>query len=692
MNGFGHNESRPCSRRRSKLASTLMQKAVALHKSGRLSDAEQLYIRALDSGLHHEALFSNLGVIYKSTNRYDLAIDIYERAISLNPGFADAYANLGNLLLELGQADRALTMTLKSIELDPSLANAYVILSYIYRQKGLLADALSAAHKAIRLDPQLAEGFVSVGIILQEECNYEDALVATQKAAILNPRLFEAHINLAIIYKSQGRLSQALTCVIRSLELRPDSLDANIIAADLHKEEGKYDQASEYARRAITSNPQSGDAYLSLAIIYKEQGLLDKAREACSKSISLNPDLSAAHLNLGIILKQQGLLDEALSSVQTALELAPDCPKTLCAIGVIQQSLGALRIARQYLNASLRREPVNASAIYALSRDIETADHARSLLQQARHIHRDRLMPADSSMLDFALSNCYHKIGDFAESAKYLSAANCTKLILKPSEACLYLKSIANCSAIGGGLSVDTEDDGRGRIFIVGMPRCGSTLLETVLSINPCIVDLGETPAMPHAIAKYMHIGKGADCSVSLSQLYDSFTQTTTASAEYTTDKNLYNFQFCSIIASALPAAKIIHCVRYPLDNILSMFRANLMTGNNYTSDLSDASYLYIAQHEVMRECKESFPASVYTFEYDSFVRAPRETLGPLLDWLGLEWSDAYLCPEKNTRRINTASAIQSRRPIYRSSLSGWRKYAEMLEPARKILSEGGLV
>ena len=240
-------------------------------------------------------------------------------------------------------------------------------------------------------------------------------------------------------------------------------------------------------------------------------------------------------------------------------------------------------------------------------------------------------------------------------------------------------------------INAGNERDGVGKIFIVGVPRCGSTLLESVLSTDSNIRDLGETKALSQAVAQITSEISTKEINNSLSNAYSEKTRETLAKQTHTVDKNLYNFVLAETISRTMPSAKIIHCRRHPLDNILSMLRSNLQAGNNYTSDPLDAAKFLIFQEEMMNRFKSKFEKNIFTFDYDAFISNPEKTLRPLIDWLGLEWNEKFLHPEANHRLINTASVIQARKPINNKSLGGWMNYIELLKPAEIVLRESGL-
>ena len=225
-------------------------------------------------------------------------------------------------------------------------------------------------------------------------------------------------------------------------------------------------------------------------------------------------------------------------------------------------------------------------------------------------------------------------------------------------------------------------------IFIVGVPRSGSTILSSILNTNPLINDLGESRALPNAIRAYSRQGA---ISKSLGYFYADCIDEVMPPGNITLDKRLYNFMNCHQIANHMPGANIIHATRKPLDNILSMLRANLMAGNNFTASLIDSAMVIIEQEKLMRSFKDLFPQKIHTYSYDKLVNDPQAETKSLLEWLGLEWSESYLDFHKNKQVINTASVMQARQPISNKSVGGWRNYSLLLEPARQLLLESNL-
>ena len=150
----------------------------------------------------------------------------------------------------------------------------------------------------------------------------------------------------------------------------------------------------------------------------------------------------------------------------------------------------------------------------------------------------------------------------------------------------------------------------------------------------------------------------------------------------------MYNYQYVGIISNNINNAKVIHCYRHPLDNILSIYRASFAEGNEYSSSLADCAKVYIDQEDLMNQYKDQFRSKIYDLNYDLLVRNPNQEIKALIAWLDWEWNDLYLSPHLNPRSVSTASSVQVRSPINSKSLGGWKNYKEMLIPAIEILTK----
>jgi len=192
---------------------------------------------------------------------------------------------------------------------------------------------------------------------------------------------------------------------------------------------------------------------------------------------------------------------------------------------------------------------------------------------------------------------------------------------------------------------------------------------------------LGELNILEESFLEQKKINK----VLTLSQLYRKKSNNNNE-FKITTNKCLHNYQYSGIIVQNIANAKIIHCFRNPLDNILSIYRAHFAKGHEYSSSLIDCARVYLDQEKIMTEYKNRFRSNIYDLDYDKLVNNPKDEIKSLISWLGWEWDDSYLTPHLNPRSVLTASNVQVRSPINSKSIGGWKNYKEMLKPAIEII------
>ena len=285
----------------------------------------------------------------------------------------------------------------------------------------------------------------------------------------------------------------------------------------------------------------------------------------------------------------------------------------------------------------------------------------------------------------FARSNILHKEQNYEESSRYLKLANKLKLDLNPSKPeIIFNKSkLLLIESNQKGINQEVHTNFPESIFIVGMFRSGSTLLESILSMRKDVYDLGEIDFLEKSFFEC----RKSKQEINLSHLYWKKLNNKTK-LNITTNKNLFNYQFTGIIAKNIPNAKIIHCFRHPFDNILSIYRAHFTGGNEYSSSLVDSAKVYLDQEELMTKYKNRFRSKIYDLNYDLLVSNPKKEIKSLITYLGWEWDDIYLNPHLNKRSVTTASLVQVRSPINSKSIGGWRNYKKLLQPAIDLITK----
>ena len=449
--------------------------------------------------------------------------------------------------------------------------------------------------------------------------------------------------------------------------------------------QGNISEAEKYYQYCINQEFNDNRVFCNYGVILQGIGKLQEAELSTRKAIELKPYCTQSHFNLGNILKDLGKLQEAELSFRKAIEINPDFAEAHSNLGNILKDLGKLQEAELSFRKAIEINPDFAMAYYSLSL-LKYSDENKILLHQilSKNI-LNKKSKKDQIYFYFAKANILHKEKKYEDSSIFLELANQLKLSINPSTA----ESLINQSKVllleSNEQKIDQKEniDSPKSIFIVGMPRSGSTLLESILSMSNDVYDLGETNILEESFIECKQSKKDKY----LAELYKEKLNNMTE-LNISTNKWLYNYQYAGIIAKQIPNAKIIHCFRHPLDNILSIFRTHFSEGNQYSTSLVDCAKVYLDQEEIMTEYKNMFRSKIYDLNYDKLVGNPKQEIKSLISWLGWKWDDKYLTPHLNPRSISTASNIQVRSPINSNSIGGWKNYKEMLKPAIEILAQ----
>ena len=496
----------------------------------------------------------------------------------------------------------------------------------------------------------------------------------------------EQIINRAFQYHAKGNISEAAKyykyCINKGFKDHRVFSNYGVILSNL----GNLKEAELFTRKAIEINPNLVIAHSNLGIILKNLGKLKEAEISYRKAIELKPNYAAAYTNLGNVLKKLDKLKEAELCLRKAIELKPNYAEAYTNLGNVLIDLGKLKEAELYILKALEINPNLSMPYFSLS---TLKYFNKNKIWREKLFSKNLLnnqLDKDKVYIYFARANTLHKESNYKESSKYLQIGNNLKYQLYSSN----IENLINESKellFESNKKVKNEKKLKNcpeSIFIVGMPRSGSTLLESILSMNNNVDDLGEINILEESFLSC----KKPEQKLTLAELYLRKTNIYCKKKRSTTNKWLYNYQYAGIICCLIPNAKIIHSYRNPLDNILSIYRANFAKGNEYSTRLVDCARVYLDQEKVMTEYKKKFREKIYDLNYDALVSNPNKEIKSLISWLGWKWDDQYLSPHLNPRSVTTASNIQVRFPINSNSVGGWKNYKEMLKPAMEIITQ----
>ena len=450
--------------------------------------------------------------------------------------------------------------------------------------------------------------------------------------------------------------------------------------------QGKKFEAAKYYSYLIKNGLKDCRIFSNYGIFLKEIGRYQQAELELAKAIKINPKYANAFFNLGVLFLEKGNLLQAELNLRKAIDLKSDFASAYYNLGFILKNIGKLQEAEIYIKKAIEKDSHLTDAYLSLStmqESVKDENWKNKLFSESILNNKDYRGVIN---ILFARSNILHKNKQYKESAKNLIRANNLKLKLYKSEANLLIKKTSKLKISSNNFKRNFQEQTNDpiSIFIVGMPRCGSTLVESIISLNSQVNDLGEVNIFEESYRKYMQ----SDKTESIGDIYKKNSQNNNVKLTMTTNKWLFNYQYAGIIASTIPNAKIIHCYRNPLDNILSIYRAHFRIGNSFSSSLVDSARVYSDQEEIMNIYKKEFGTYIYDLNYDKLVTNPLEEIKSLINWLEWEWNDIYLSPHLNKRSVFTRSNVEIRSPINSKSVGGWKNYQEMLKPAIEILSK----
>ncbi len=513
--------------------------------------------------------------------------------------------------------------------------------------------------KALRINPSFAEGHNNMGAALKALGRYDEAIASYQKALQLKPAYAEAHNNLGIALFEIEQLTRARESFELALQIAPNYADAYFNLASLGKSAGHWASAIANFEKGLQIDPNNAVARNHLGNTQQEYGQLDDAYENYLKALQIDPDLAEAHLNLGSVQKAQGNLDSALASYQTALRLKPDNAMAY----------------RYYTAARTFKED-----------DAFTA-RIPSLLKSKAICKNDKMH------LSFAYAKVKLDQGQNAEAFKYLntgSALRKQELDYDISIDETLFSDIKNVFAEHNPIKSDFDNLTMPTpIFIVGMPRSGTTLIEQILSSHSDVFGAGELRFMDQIMddINWKHHGNSPHIIQDIRERYYDGLAGLNCNTAVITDKMPANFRWTGFIAQAFPEAKIIHVTRNSAavcwSNYKLYFPAN---GMRFSFDQQDVAHYYGLYLDLMKFWHEQFPDRIYDINYEQLTENQLEETQNLLARLGLDWQDAVLDFHKNTRTVATASNQQVRSKMYKGSSQEWKKYKKHLGPMLEVL------
>lgn len=530
---------------------------------------------------------------------------------------------------------------------------------------------------------------------------------AFAEARILYSRILEhqpAHADalqlLALICKREGDRAQAVELMHASLRVLPDQPNVWANLGNTYAEMEQYEAAYEAYKQAVVRDPQNAKLHFSIGVVCRYLRSLREAEAALSMSLKLDAQNVEAWRNLGIVYKTQGQSVAALKAYARALQLDANNPQLHSNVGNSFKSMGHVAEAEAAYKEAIRLKPDIAEVHRQLAQVRNYASAADAHIGQMEELlHRRGLPESERMQLCFALAKAYHDAGVVVKSWKYLKEGNQLKrkeYDYDPKGMAQWMEAIA--AAYPEAAIQAQEGDGRledAPIFVVGMPRSGTSLVEQILASHPAVHGAGELDELRMLVQRvWPRWHEGAVFPAGARQL--SAHHKLQLAGEYLrmlgqympqgktriTDKMPGNFRFVGLIHQLLPNAKIIHCTRDPMDTCVSIYRHYFSGSHPYAYDLRELGMYYKSYKKLMAHWHAVLPEGVLLdVPYEELVADQQFHTRRLLDFCNLSWDDACLAFHETERPVHTASALQVRQPLHAQAIGQWRNEADYLQP-----------
>ena len=553
----------------------------------------------------------------------------------------------------------------KKIELNPTQVQIDEVMQKY--SENSFHDALSKIQILIHSFPNHPLLFNICGACQKAIGSIDSAIQSFEKAIDLKPDYAEAHYNLGVAYQNMNNLSDAAECYKKAIIIQPNYPAARINLGSILLRLGDYSSAIESLKWAIAFNPENAEAYNNLGAVYSELQQFETAIAQYKKAVSIHPGYASAHNNLGISYSSLGIKNKARNSYEKAIEV----------------------------NANFAEAHFNLSSVKKYTKNDAQIDQMQTLFSSKG------LSKPDQTFINFALAKTNDDLGNQNELFKFLNEGNLLRKeqldypVERYKDEHSIIKKIFTQRPAVINKDLGTAKTSKKPIFIVGMPRSGTSLVEQILASHHKVSGAGELNMLSKICNSLLkdssvHTMNGLTKKTLLAirkQYFDSLSIFNINESIFT-DKWPLNFQYIGFILSAFPEAKIIHIERDARAVCWSIYKHYFSgNGNAWAYNFEDIVYFYGLYSEMMKFWHDLFPNKIYNINYEILTTNQKDETKNLLEYCELDWDDNCFNFHTNTRAVKTASNSQVRKKMYQGSSEDWKKYEKHIKPLIKGLS-----
>ena len=590
------------------------------------------------------------------------SLNVLSRAIKLKPNYTEALINRGLIRLSQGHKPEALADLESAHRFQPHIKQIWDLVVGLKVEEQKYSEAVVFLNNMIEIDPNDEKRLATLGLCYQYLENFEASEEIYKKALVINPHYYEVHNNLGSALHEQGKLKEAIEAYRKALATKPDYAEAYYNMGNAFHEQGKLQEAIEVYRKAIAIKPDYAKSFNNMGNTLHEQGKPEEAIAAYKKALAIKPDYAEAYKNMGVTLKGQGKLKEEIRSYKKALAIEPDfteAHRLLSTVTHYKSDNAQIREVRDSLNRIDLSDPDRCNLLYTYAKMSEDLGELRSAFDC--YVAGGNLR---KKLLGYQFLQDEQLFGQIKQSA--------------PKFKDVFLSSIEKPSSLTP-------------IFILGMPRSGTTLTEQIISSHSEVTGAGELDYVS-LFGRQLTTGVTEPTLKALAFFRERYLEALAKRAfgqAVITDKMPQNFKHIGLICAALPEAKIIHVQRNSKATCWSNFKHYFaLKGLGYSYNLDDIVKYHGLYKDLMHFWHQNYKDRIYNLDYDIFTEDQESKTRRLIEYLGLNWEDSCLAPQENRRSVRTASNQQVRQKVYKHSSQAWKKYEPFLEGVFDKLEE----
>ena len=603
-----------------------------------------------------------------------------------------------------GDLEGAEALLLELLHEDSTAPNVLHTLAKLYSRMRRLDESISVFKQLVTLVPDKAVPYFGLGNACLAKDRIDDAIRAFRQGLALDRSKPQAHNNLGIALKRQGAIQEAEASFRAAIDIAPQLALPHRNLGELSRIRGNRRQALQHFEDAIRIDPNDAESHNGLGMTAASLASAEKAILHFQKAIELSGNHREAENNLAILLSATGQSNEAVELFRHLIANNPEFVTARINLGSILIELGQFKEAVEHLEVALRLKPDSALALHHLG-DLALADEYQ--FTEAQTAQMKILLDSDGDpgenriAIGFTYAGILEKQKRFADAFDVYQKANLFNHQASQRkdivfDASLHAKKMQHAIAFFDNAffdlqkQIDMGSDSETPVFVVGMPRSGTTLIEQIISSHPEASGAGELAAIEEVSLKISAITESAnpypECLADLSrragetleqQYLDKLSRNRSPSRRIV-DKTWYNFYFLGLIASLFPKARVIHCLRDPRDVALSCFFSNF-NSIHWSWRMGDIIAYYKSYRTTMKHWENTLPIEVLGVQYEELIANQESMSQRIIDFCGLDWNEDCLNFYKSPRSVQTASRVQVRKPIYTKSVGRWKSFESEL-------------